>query len=187
METEQEDDVTTEEYETNTDSEGETQEETGSEDDGTSEDTSDRTYTQAELDARIKEQDKRWKDRLKKSGKENEKSDNPNKEDYLRLDLKTEGVKDKKEQDIILNYIKEKALLGEEVSTTEALGKMVIKEALSEMRATSSIPAPSSRTSGGSNDSYDYYAKNIKAGKMRLSDVTDAGMREKLMKGKLFS
>lgn len=175
--------VNSEDYENDTDSEDKTQEKAGGEDNGSSEDSGSRTYTQAELDARIKEQDKRWKDRIKKSGKESENSD---KEEYLRLDLKTEGIKDKKEQDIILSYIKEKAVLGETVSTTEALGKLVIKEALAEMRA-KDIPAPSTRTSGGINDSYEYYAKNIKAGKMRLSDVQDAGMREKLMKGKIFS
>ena len=173
-----EEEVTTEDYEINTDSEGETTE--GDSETGDSE----RTYTKAELDARIKEQDKRWKDRLKESkkssSKDGEESNEEVDERYHRLDLKTEGITNKKEQDIILDYAKYKG-----VEPTEAMKSPAIKAELAELRS-KNVPAPSTRTSGGTNDSYDYYVKNIKAGKLRLSDVSDAGMRKKLMSGKIF-
>jgi hypothetical protein len=60
-----------------------------------------------------------------------------------------------------------------------------IRAELAELRS-KNVPAPSTRTSGGKSDSYDYYAKNIKAGKIRLADVPDAAMRKKLMSGKIF-
>ena len=106
-------------------------------------------------------------------------------EKWLRTDLKADGIKEPKEQDIILKYIAEKKLLGQEVSTTDAQNSMVVKEAIGELRA-KNVPAPSSRTTSGSTDSFEYYAKNIKAGKLRLSEVPDAAMRQRLMKGRIF-
>lgn len=175
-----EEEVTTEDYETNTDSEGETEE--GNSETGDSE----RTYTQAEVDAIKKDRDKRWKERLegsKKGSKEDSKEEVD--ENYQRLDLKTEGVKEKKEQDIVLDYIREKAVLGQKVTVSEALSKMVVKEALAEIRS-KNVPAPSTRTSTGKTDSFEYYAKNIKAGKLRLVDVPDPVMRQRLTKSKIF-
>ncbi len=183
MNEEQNEEVTNEEYETNTDTEGDVEEEAGSEDNGSDEPDLTTPEGRKAYEAGIrKDQDKRWKDRIKDSKKDTEKDSSEN---YQRLDLKTEGIKDKKEQDIVLDYIKEKSLLGEKVSVPEALGKMVIKEALTEIRS-KNVPAPSTRTSGGANDSYEYYAKNIKAGKLRLTDVADGAMRQRLMKGKIF-
>lgn len=171
-----EEEVTTEDYETDTDSEGEVAE--GDSEAGNGEG---RTYTQEELDARIKEQDKRWKDRLKDSKKGNkEDSKEEVDERYERLELKTEGITSRKEQDVVLDYAKYKG-----ISAVEAMGSVTVKAELAELRS-KNVPAPSSRTTGGSTDSYAYYAKNIKAGKMRLSDVQDAAMRQKLMKGKIF-
>ena len=173
-----EDEVTTEDYETDTDTEGE-----AAEGDSETGDSEDRTYTKAELDARIKEQDKRWKDRLKdskKSSKEGSKEEEVD-ERYERLELKTEGITSKKEQDVVLDYAKYKG-----ISATEAMASSTVKAELAELRA-KNVPAPSSRISGGKTDSYDYYAKNIKAGKLRLSDVQDATMRQRLMKGKIFN
>lgn len=173
---EEQEDVTTEDYETNTDTEGEATEgdsETGD---------SGKTYTQAELDARIKEQDKRWKDRLKDSKKgDKESSKEEVDERYERLELKTEGITNKKEQDVVLDYAKYKG-----ISATEAMGNTTVKAELAELRA-KNVPAPSTRISRGATDSYDYYAKNIKAGKLRLSDVKDPGMKKRLLDGKIFN
>ena len=178
MEEEQtrEEEVTTEDYETNTDSEGE-----AAEGDSETGDSEGRTYTQEELDARIKEQDKRWKDRLKDS-KKSSKQDSKEEVDerYERLELKTEGITNRKEQDIVLDYAKYKG-----ITATEAMESTTVKAELAELRA-KNVPAPSSRISGGKTDSYDYYAKNIKAGNLRLSDVKDAAMRQRLLKGKIF-
>ena len=179
MEEEQknEEGVTTDDYEN--ESEDSNEEESGSEDNGS---TESKTYTQAELDARIKEQDKRWKDRLKDSKKgDKESSKEEVDERYERLELKTEGITNKKEQDVVLDYAKWKG-----ISATEAMTSSTVKAELAELRS-KNLPAPSTRISGGKTDSYEYYAKNIKAGKMRLSDITDASMRQRLMKGKIFN
>ena len=175
-EVEEVEDVTTEDYETDTDTEGEGEErdsETGD---------SERTYTEAELRERIKEQDKRWKDRLKDSKKGSKESSSEEVDErYERLELKTEGITSKKEQDVVLDYAKWKG-----ISATEAMTSSTVRAELAELRA-KNVPAPSSRISGGKTDSYEYYAKNIKAGKMRLSDIQDASMRQRLMKGKIFN
>lgn len=178
MEEEQnlEQDVTQEDYETDTDSESETEE--GDAETGNSE----RTYTEAELKERIKEQDKRWKDRLKESKKGSKESTKEEVDErYERLELKTEGITSKKEQDIVLDYAKWKG-----ISPTEAMANTTVKAELAELRA-KNVPAPSTRTSGGNTDSFEYYAKNIRAGKLRLSDVKDAAMKKRLMDGKIFS
>lgn len=178
-----EEEVTTDEHETNTDSESEVEEgdaETGD---------SDRTYTQAEVDALGKERDKRWKDRIKKSKKDGDDSKEDVKEvdeRWLRTDLKADGIKDKKEQDIIIEYISQRKSKGEDVTVEQAQSSMVVREDIAALRA-KNVPAPSTRTGTGATDSFEYYAKNIKAGKMRLSDVTDAGMRQRLMSGKIFT
>ena len=182
MDEEQEvEEVTTEEHETNSDTEGEATErdvETGD---------SDKTYTQAELDTRIKEQDKRWKDRIKdgKKGTKESSKDEVSDEKWLRTDLKADGIKEPKEQDIILKYIRDRKASGEEVTTTDAQKSMVVREDIAKLRS-NNIPPPSTRTSGAPNDSYDYYVKNIKAGKLRLTDVKDSAMKQRLMNGKIF-
>lgn len=179
-----EEEVTTDDYEeTNTDTEGEVTEgdsETGDSEPDLTTDEGRKAY-----EAQIrKDQDKRWKDRLKDSKKSTKESDKEGKEElderYERLELKTEGITNKKEQDIVLDYAKWKG-----ISVTEATTASTVRAELAELRA-KNVPTPSTRTSKGSTDTYDYYAKNIKAGKLRLADVPDASMRQRLMKGKLF-
>lgn len=174
----QEEEVTTEEYETDSDSESEATE--GDSETGDSE----RTYTKAELEEQLKARDKRWKDRLKDSKKSTKESGNESKEEvderYDRLELKTEGITSKKEQDIVLDYARWKG-----IPVTEAATASTVRVELAELRS-KNVPAPSTRTSKGATDSYDYYVKNIKAGKLRLADVSDASMRQRLMKGKIF-
>lgn len=119
----------------------------------------------------------------KKSGEEGGKEVDSK---YLRLELKTEGLKSTKEQDIVLNYIQEAKLIGKTVDVETALKSLVVREALAEVRRVESVPKPSSRTNGGASDSLDHYARMIKAGKMRLNDVPDAEMRKRLTKAKIF-
>ena len=183
MDEEQKEEVTTEDYEN--ESEDSNEEESGSEDNGSTEPDLTTEEGRKAYEAGIrKDQDKRWKDRLKESKKSNSKGGEESNEEvderYHRLDLKTEGITNKKEQDVILDYAKYKG-----IDPTEAMKSPAIKAELAELRS-KNVPAPSTRTSGGKADSYDYYAKNIKAGKIRLADVPDAAMRKKLMSGKIF-
>lgn len=144
------------------------------------------TETPEQLQARIKRQVERGAKKLgisvedflgTKTSKEGSKEVD---ERYQRLELKTEGITNKKEQDIILDYANYKGL-----EPTEAMKSPAVKAELAELRS-KNVPPPSTRTSGGSNDSFDYYAKNIKAGKIRLRDVPDATMRQKLMNSRIF-
>lgn len=116
-----------------------------------------KTYTQAELDERVKEQDKRWKDRIKglkgdegseESSKEATKPKEVDREErYDRLNLKTEGIKDAKEQDAVLDYAKFK-----NITVDEALQTPAVKAELKELRTANSTPAPSSRSGTGMRD-----------------------------------
>jgi len=116
-----------------------------------------KTYTQAELDERVKEQDKRWKDRIKglkgeedseeSSKKPTETKEIDREERYDRLNLKTEGIKDAKEQDAVLDYAKFK-----NITVDEALQTSAVKAELKELRTANSTPAPSSRSGTGMRD-----------------------------------
>lgn len=105
-------------------------------------------------------------------------------EKYLRLDLKTEGVKTKKEQDIVLDYIREKKLLGEDVEPSQALKSMVVKEALAAVKQKSSVPKPSSRTSTQNTNDFDYWVKQAKKGNFPTSDPA---MMDRLAKARIFT
>ena len=116
-----------------------------------------KTYTQAEVDERVKEQDKRWKDRIKglkgdegseESSKETSQPKEVDREErYDRLNLKTEGIKDAKEQDAVLDYAKFK-----NITVDEALQTSAVKAELKELRTANSTPAPSSRSGTGMRD-----------------------------------
>lgn len=90
------------------------------------------------------------------------------KEERQRLELKVEGVKAKKEQDVVLNYIREKQLLGHTVDVEKALTSMVVKEELANIRKADATPKPSSRTAQvGGEKSLEQYAEMMKKGKTR--------------------
>lgn len=150
-------DVTEEDYASDSENEAETED--GSEDNGTD---SDRTYTQSEFDAGVKEarkeQDKRAKDRFKKA-KDSTKEEVGSDERYERLNLKTEGVTDKKEQDIILDIASYKG-----VDAVEAMKLPAVKAELAEYRAKASVPPPSTRTNGGTSDSMEWHASQARKG-----------------------
>lgn len=157
---------------------------TSSEQDGEQSSTKNTSETPEQRLARLKRQYER---ELKKQGQESGKESHSKgdkegqvDEKYLRLELKTEGVKSTKEQEVVLNYIKEKALLGQTVDVTTAMNSLVVREELEKIRRTESVPRPSSRTSGGASASIDYYISQIKKGNMRLADVPDRDMRKKI-------
>lgn len=128
------------------------------------------TLTKSELEAREreirKEQDKRWKDRLKlgEEGTETKKQE-PKEvtvdERYDRLELKTEGIKDRAQQDFVIEYAREK-----KITVSEALQKKVVQLELKEMAEATSqkeaVPSPSRRT-GSTDRSNDvsYWARQL--------------------------
>jgi len=179
--TEGTEETTNDETYENTD-ETETQETEQGEDNGTD---SDRTYTKAELDQQLKDRDKRWKDRLK-SSKEGSKEAKESKEvgsteRFDRMELKSEGIKDKKAQDVVLEYIAEKKVLGKEVDIETALKSVAVKEALQEIKA-KNVPPPSTRTAGGASDSIAYWVQETKKGNF----PTDPAIRKQLREMRIF-
>jgi len=177
MEEEQTDATNEKTYE-NTD-EAETEETAQGEDDGAD---SDRTYTKAELDQQLKDRDKRWKDRLKSSKESTKETKEVSSDErYDRLELKAEGIKDKKAQDVVLEYIAEKKVLGKTVDIETALKSVAVKEALQEIR-TKNIPPPSTRTTGGASDSLDYWIRETKKGNF----PTDPAIRKQIRSMKVF-
>jgi hypothetical protein len=100
-------------------------------------------------------------------------------EKYLRLDLKTEGIKSKKEQDAVLNYIREKKLLGHTVDVETALKSLVVKEELTSIRNASATPRPSARPGQvGGERTAEQYAQLVSKGKIRMAEVPLEKQRE---------
>ncbi len=132
--------------------------ETNSEESSNGEET--KTFSQADIDSAVKDarkdQDGRWKDRIKglKGDDSSDESGTEDKEDhkevandderYNRLELKTEGIKDAKEQDIVLDYAKFKG-----ISVDEAVNTPAVKAELKEIRTANSTPSPSQRSGTG--------------------------------------
>lgn len=151
------------------------------------------TETSDQRLARLKRQYER---ELKKQGKEGGQESRKESEEsgqkegvdekYLKLDLKTEGIKDAKEQEVVLSYIREAKLVGRDVDVATALQSPVVREDLDKIRRTKSVPKPSNRTNGGASNSAEYYAAQIKKGAMRLGDVPDAAMRKELTRMRIF-
>ena len=150
--------------------EGSNQESNETNSEGASDAAEAKTYTQAELDERVKEQDKRWKDRIKglkseedseeRNTKPTETKELDREERYDRLNLKTEGIKDAKEQDAVLDYAKFK-----NITVDEALQSSAVQAELKDIRTANSTPAPSSRTGGGARDDVAYDAEMMQSGK----------------------
>ena len=102
---------------------------------------------------------------------------------YARLELKTEGVTSKKAQDIVLEYIKEAALIGKKIEPAEALKSLVVKEAIAELEKKTSAPAPSKRTNTGPSDDFAYWVAQAKKGNFPRHDKA---MMEKLAKARIW-
>lgn len=76
-----------------------------------------------------------------------------------RGDLRYEGVKDKGEQDIIIEYAKWKGL-----DVLDAMNTPAVKAELKEYRAKGATPSPSKRTVQGTRDDVAYWADQMKKG-----------------------
>lgn len=100
----------------------------------------------------------------KEGGKESEEVDSYA-EKYNRLALKTEGITDKSEQDIVLDYADWKG-----IDVEEALKSPVVKAEIKELRDKASTPRPSSRTSKSGSSSVDSLVARYKAGKYLTPD-----------------
>ena len=164
------------EHETNNESESETEET----EQGGEQQSATKSETPEQRLARLKRQLEREekKQGIKKEDKPEETGD----ERYDRLELKTEGITTKKEQDVVLDYAKWKG-----VSVAEVLKNTGVKAELAEMRKQSSVPPPSGRSSNGQSASVDYYASQIKKGAITLSQVESPEMRKQLRKMRIFS
>lgn len=97
---------------------------------------------------------------------------------YERLELKTEGIKNKKEQDVVIEYASWKG-----IEVADALKSPVVKAELAELKAKASVPAPSKRTSNGVNDSFEYAKKEALKGNF----PSDPAMRKRLEKARIFT
>ncbi len=117
----------------------------------------------------------------KEESKESSKIDD---ERYNRLELKTEGITSKKQQDIVLEYIKEAKLVGRDVEPAEALKSLVVKEAIADLQKKTSAPAPSKRTGTGATDTFEYWVGQAKKGNFPKGDKA---MMAKLKKARIFT
>lgn len=175
-ETENDETISTGEDETTSESESSEQSSSDSEQSGGS--AKERAKSQIDrLKAKVKELEEGGKEGNQKSSKKEEVGDDR----YERLELKTEGITSKKEQDVVLEYARFKG-----IEVLEAMKTPAVKAELAEIRAKESVPTPSNRTNGGVNTSLEYYASQIRNGKMRLTDITDQSVRKQLTKMKIF-
>lgn len=131
------------------------------------------TFTKDELDKRDKsirkDQDKRWKDRLKGDDEDQDggKTDTPEVIDRLdRADLRAEGIKDEQEQKVVLEYAR-----NFKIGVIEALNRPGVQAELKALRDKRSIPAPSGRTNKGrSGDDIDYLVRQYRKGTLLSPD-----------------
>lgn len=144
------------------------------------------TFTRAELEEKLKERDKRWKERLKNATKGDEESHSSSEEggkeshqtndkalqDRLdRADLRAEGVKDKKEQDKVLEYAKAFKL-----DVLDALERPAVKAEIKAIRDKASTPSPTGRTRQTDKGDVDYWVDQFKKG----VSAPDLEMRRKV-------
>lgn len=155
-----------------------TSEDTGSDGDNEGGDDEKAKRAQSQID-RLKKQLEDAKTKLKEQGKEGGKEDAKLDEKYARLDLKTEGVTSKAEQDVILEYAEWKG-----IDHSEAMKSPAVKAELAELRKKESVPAPSSRTSNGVNNSLEYWTAQAKKGNFPRHDRE---MMKKLREARIFS
>ena len=158
---------------------------------GASDGEAGKTFSQSDIDSAVKdarkEQDGRWKDRIKglkgDEGSEEggEESNRPTEVDgderYNRLELKTEGIKDTKEQDIVLDYAGFK-----KITVDQALNTPAVKAELKEYRTANSTPAPSPRTGTGMRDEVAHDALMLSKGERLPTAARRKAAREHLSK-----
>jgi hypothetical protein len=134
--------------------------------------------------ARLKRQLEREERKLGIESKEDrkeggEKSSKEVDERYERLLLKTEGITSKKEQDVVLDYARFKGIEPE-----AALKMPAVKAELAELRKKDSVPAPSSRTSAGGSNDFNYWVAQAKKGNFPRHDRE---MMRKLKDARIFT
>lgn len=120
----------------------------------------------------------------KKHGFKDEAGDKPQEvkevgqdERYDRLELKTEGLKDKAEQDIVLDYMRYK-----KIDVMTALNSAAVKAELREYREKASTPSPSTRTAAPTKG-VEYWVRQVDAGKANSDDpVMRRKVREYIQK-----
>ena len=96
-----------------------------------------------------------------------------------RGDLRYEGVKDKGEQDIIIEYANWKGM-----DVLDAMNAGAVKAELKEYRAKQATPSPAKRTSQGTRDDVAYWAEQMKKGNRPPSAELRTKAREYLAKNK---
>lgn len=96
-----------------------------------------------------------------------------------RGDLRFEGVKDKGEQDIIIEYASWKNM-----DVLEAMNSAAVKAELKEYRAKSATPSPSKRTVQGTRDDVAYWADQMKKGNRAPTAELRTKARDYLAKNK---
>lgn len=100
-------------------------------------------------------------------------------ERYDRLELKTEGIKDKKSQDAVIEYARFK-----KIDVLEALNSPAMKAELKEIQAKSATPSPSKRTGGGNTNDVAHWAEQLtRNGKSAPTPELRAEVRAYLAKG----
>lgn len=137
------------------------------------------TLTKAQLEERDKsirkDQDKRWKERManaqqdddggsdqgKNGGSKDGRSDDKESTRLDRMDLRSEGIKDKNEQDLIIDFARFK-----KIDVLDAMNTPAVKAELKALRDKASTPAPSRRTAGSErSDDVAYWADQFNKGR----------------------
>jgi hypothetical protein len=131
--------------------------------------------------ARLKRQLEREERKLGIESKESPKEESSKEVDerYERLVLKTEGITSKKEQDVVLDYARFKG-----IDPEAALKMPAVKAELAELRKKESVPAPSSRTSAGGSNDFNYWVAQAKKGNFPRNDRE---MMRKLKDARIFT
>lgn len=119
------------------------------------------------------------KPRKQEAKKDSKEVDSTLMERLDRGDLRFEGVKDKGEQDIIIEYASWKGM-----DVLEAMNSAAVKAELKEYRAKSATPSPSRRTATGTRDDVAYWADQMKKGNRAPTAELRTKARDYLAKNK---
>lgn len=117
------------------------------------------------------ESEKGNKESRKESSKEEVGSDVADRLD--RSDLRFEGIKDRNEQNIVIEYARYKGM-----DVLDALNSPAVKAELKEYRNKAATPSPSRRSGQGQRDEVAYWAERAEKGQLAPSP----DMRKKVMK-----
>lgn len=96
-----------------------------------------------------------------------------------RGDLRYEGIKDRAEQDIIIEYARWKG-----IDVLDAMNTAAVKAELKEYRAKNATPSPSRRSSQGTRDEVAYWADQTLKGNRAPSAEMRTKVREYLAKNR---